>query len=328
MAYASVRLLRSRLSIGSEQVSNGLQKGSTQATLPEPATESMTSPAIPFATMNGIGNSILVVDLRGSDTPFTGGMAEAAGREPGLRFDQLMAIREPRREGTDAYVDIFNIDGSRAGACGNGTRCVAWVMLRHAARDDLLVETASGPLQCHRLAERRFSVDMGMPRFGWRDIPLRAPVEDTARVPLSGPPATHADLSHFSAVSMGNPHAVFFVADAAAIDLAAVGSPIEHNPMFPDRANISFAEIVNRNHIRLRTWERGAGATLACGSAACAALVAAVRAGLAEHQAEVSQRGGDLTILWRETDGHIVMTGDVVLEHEGLLPPRIFEDET
>lgn len=282
----------------------------------------MTAPPVRFAKMNGIGNSILVVDLRGTATTFTGAMAQAAGAQPGLHFDQLMTIAEPRRTGTDAYVDIFNIDGSRAGACGNGTRCVAWAMLRTTTRTELLLETAGGMLACRRLAPNRFSVDMGEPRLAWQDIPLSTACDDTAAVPLPNPP--RPDLAHFSAVSMGNPHAVFFVADVATIDLANLGPLLERDALFPDRANISFAQIASPAHIRLRVWERGAGATLACGSAACAALVAGVRAELTAREATVSLPGGDLQILWRAA-GHVVMTGDVELEHEGVLPPQVLD---
>jgi diaminopimelate epimerase len=282
------------------------------------------SPAlIPYAKMNGIGNSILVVDLRQADRALTGADARALGAMPEFRFDQLMAIEAPRRVGTDAFIDIFNIDGSRAGACGNGTRCVAWVMLRDDPRTALTLETAGGLLASRRLGERLFSVDMGKPRFGWRDIPLARAVDDTRSVSLPDvPPISGADLSRFSAVSMGNPHAVFFVPDAAAVDLDKAGPPIETHPLFPDRANVSFATVTDRTHIVLRTWERGAGATLACGSAACATLVAAVRSGATEREARVSQRGGDLVISWDETN-HVTMTGDVALEHEGVLPPLL-----
>jgi diaminopimelate epimerase len=197
------------------------------------------------------------------------------------------------------------------------------VMLRDDQRRAFTLETAGGLLSCRRLGDWLFSVDMGEPRFGWRDIPMSRAIDDTRSVAL--PDAPHvpgADLSRFSAVSMGNPHAVFFVPDATAIDLQKAGPPIETHPLFPDRANASFATVTDRTHIVLRTWERGAGATLACGSAACAALIAAVRAGAAEREAQVSQRGGDLVIGWDENN-RVTMTGDVALEHEGVLPPAL-----
>ena len=272
--------------------------------------------SVPYAKMNGAGNSILVVDLRAGGGTLSGETARRLGDDPRFRFDQLMAIGPARTPGTDAFVDIFNIDGSRAGACGNGTRCVAFVLTPTAGRE-IVVETAAGPLPCRQLAETRFSVDMGAPCLRWDEIPLRDPVVSTGEVALAAPPAPA--FATCSAVSMGNPHAVYFVMDTEAIDLAAIGPRIEHDPMFPDRVNVSVAEILSPEQIRLRTWERGAGATLACGSAACATVVAAVRAGLTSRATRVILPGGELEIAWREIDGHVIMTGDVELEHEGFL---------
>lgn len=269
--------------------------------------------SVPFAKMNGIGNSILVVDLRGTESTMTGDVARRLGTEPRLHFDQLMAITAPRTVETDAYVDIFNIDGSPAEACGNGTRCVAWVLARASGAAEITIETAGGFLPARRVAETIFSVDMGPPRLDWREIPL-AEEADTADVALRTPP--NAALTRCSAVSMGNPHAIFFVPDAAAIPIERLGPAIEHDPVFPERANVSFAEILSPGAVKLRVWERGAGATLACGSAACATLVAAVRAGLTGREVRIGLPGGDLHVVWRE-DGHVVMTGGVELEHEG-----------
>lgn len=274
--------------------------------------------------MNGIGNAILVVDMRGTGRSIAGSVARRLGGRPRLHFDQLMAIGEPRSGGTDAYVEIFNIDGTSAEACGNGTRCVAWYLLQSSPRHDLAIETAAGLLHCRRLAESVFAVDMGPPQLGWRDIPLRDPVADTADVPLATPPAPA--LARCAAVGMGNPHAIVFVPSAAAVDLATVGPMIEKDAMFPARTNVSFAEVVSRDEIALRVWERGAGATLACGSAACATLVAAARAGLVEREARIRLPGGELTILWRPSDGHVVMTGVVALEHAGVLALADFEN--
>ncbi len=273
----------------------------------------MTS--LPFARMNGAGNAILVVDERGCPRAMTGDTARRIG-EGRLNFDQMMVIGDPARPGVDATIRIFNIDGSRAGACGNGTRCVAWVMLEGENRHELNLDIEGTPVSCRREAETRFTVDMGAPSFGWRAIPLRHAADpDAADL---GAVLGELGLPRPSVLGMGNPHAIFFVPDARAIDLEDYGHRLEHDPMFPDRANVSFAEVLARDHIRLRTWERGAGATLACGSAACATLVAAARRGLAGRQATVSQRGGDLVITWRE-DGHVLMTGPVELEERGLL---------
>ncbi|MBV8850530.1 MAG: diaminopimelate epimerase [Methylobacteriaceae bacterium] len=278
----------------------------------------------PIVKMNGIGNAIAVLDLRGLSHVVSAAEARAIHRVPGLGFDQLMVLHDPARAASAARIVIYNNDGSTSDACGNGTRCVAYLLMRGRDGDRLLLESDAGPLPVRREGELTFTVDMGAPRFGWRDIPLAHDVGDTSRVrldpPVDGAPAT------FAAVSMGNPHAIFFVPDAAAIDLGAVGPKIEHHPLFPERANISFAAIAGRERIVLRVWERGAGATLACGSAACATLVAAARAGRTQRRARVALPGGELTLDWRSGDDHVLMTGPVEFEFETRLDPVIFTD--
>ena len=276
--------------------------------------------------MNGAGNEILVLDLRGTDVRVSGEDARAIGAAPGLKFDQLMALYDPAHAGSAASMKIFNIDGSLSGACGNGTRCVAWELLRDGAARDLRLESDGGLLHVTRDNEWTFTVDMGAPQFGWRDIPLAGAGADTARLTLA--PAIAGAPGEFSAVSMGNPHAVFFVDDAMAIDLADLGPQIETHPMFPERVNVSFAQVRARDSILLRVWERGAGATLACGTAACATAVAGARLGLTDRAATVSLPGGDLRIHWRDSDDHVLMTGPVELEFETTLDASIFARET
>ncbi len=258
----------------------------------------------PFARMNGIGNAIVVLDLRGTPLVVTADEARAIAALPGLRFDQLMVIHDARVPGTDADMRIHNVDGSRAGACGNGTRCVAAFLGRDTDRDTLALTVGDVRLDCQRVDEATYSVDMGAPQ-------LRA---DPAS--LDVPP-----WGRGVAVGMGNPHVVFFVPDAldlAALDLAAVGPPIERAPAFPGGVNVSFAQVVDAGAIRLRVWERGAGATLACGSGACATLVAAASTGRTARAATVDLPGGRLAIAWRPDD-HVVMTGGVAWEFEGVL---------
>lgn len=279
----------------------------------------------PFLKMNGIGNKIIVLDLRGIGIAASGEEARAIGRAEGLAYDQLMVVYDPRREGTAARVEIYNIDGSLSGACGNGTRCVAWALMRDGEERRIVLESAAGLLDCRRVGEHRFSVDMGKPAFAWEAIPLARDVGDTCRVKLSDPPDAARNLPDFCAVSMGNPHAVFFVADPDAFDLPATGSAVEHHPLFPERVNTSLARVDARDRVTLKVWERGAGATLACGSAACATLVAGVKRGLLERTATVALPGGELVISWRDSDGHVVMTGDVELEFEGRFESAIFE---
>jgi diaminopimelate epimerase len=278
----------------------------------------------PVVKMNGIGNAIAVLDLRGCKHVVSAAEARAIHRAPGLAFDQLMVLAAPRSADTTARLTIYNNDGSRSDACGNGTRCVAYLLMKGTRGNELLLETDAGLLRVTREGASSFTVDMGAPRLGWRDIPLIHAVADTARVPLD-PPVTGAP-AELAAISMGNPHAIFFVPDAAAIDLQAIGPKIEHHPLFPERANVSFAEIVARDRVTLRVWERGAGATLACGSAACATLVAAARAGLTERRATVALPGGELTIDWRQADDHVLMTGPVQFEFETRLDPLIFAE--
>jgi diaminopimelate epimerase len=277
----------------------------------------------PFLKMNGLGNEIVVLDLRAAPASVSAEEARAIGAAPGLHYDQMMVMHAPRTAGTDSFVKIFNIDGSLAGACGNGTRCVAYALLRDTDRRSLTIETAAGLLACTRTGDRDFSVDMGRPRFGWRDIPL-AREQDTLSLDLRLPHvARQGDDLGPVAVSMGNPHAIFFVAHAGAYDITAVGPQFEHDPLFPERANISLAEIRARDHIKLDVWERGTGRTLACGTAACASLVAAVRRGLTDRRAHVTLPGGNLAVEWR-ADDHVIMAGPTELEHEGTLAQEIF----
>ncbi|WP_131113168.1 diaminopimelate epimerase [Lichenihabitans psoromatis] len=272
-----------------------------------------------FAKMNGIGNSILVVDTRGH-AALDEATARFLGARPGLGFDQLMAIGDGRGAGRPPFVDIFNQDGSKAGACGNGTRCVAWFLLEGSADQSVTVETVAGELVCRRQPDGLFTVDMGVPHVGWHDIPLRDAIEDTTSFALEPTSAWIEALGPVSAVSMGNPHAVFWIApDAPQPPLATLGPALEHHPMFPDRANISFARVMSPTLIHLDVWERGAGLTKACGSAACATLVAAVRNHRVLRRADVVLPGGTLTIEWRDTDQHVLMTGAVELEHRGLV---------
>ncbi len=273
--------------------------------------------------MNGLGNEIVVLDLRDSDHVVTADEARAIGRAPGLAFDQLMVLHAPRTPGTEAFVLIYNIDGSEAGACGNGTRCVAWALNTETGRTHFTVETRADLLVCERLEDWRYSVDMGPPRLGWREIPLAHEVADTVAIPIDTTPLKASLPSDFTAVSMGNPHAIFFVSDVEGHDLARVGPLLEHDPLFPERANISLAAVTAHDALTLKVWERGAGLTRACGSGACAAAVAAHRRGLTGRSVRVTLPGGDLMIDWR-ADNRVIMAGAVELEREIVLEPALF----
>jgi diaminopimelate epimerase len=274
--------------------------------------------------MNGLGNEIVILDLRGTSLEVSPGEARAIGRGEGLAFDQLMVLLDPHAADTDAFMKIYNIDGSQSAACGNGTRCVAWWLSRDDRRTELALETAAGRLACTRTGDWRFAADMGRPRLTWNEIPLRDACADTRVIDLTLKIDDAPALQGPSAVNMGNPHAIFWVEDLEAYDLASIGPVLETDPLFPERANISLVRILGRDHIALKVWERGAGLTRACGSAACAALVAAVRKNLTDRAARVSLPGGDLFITWRD-DEHVVMEGPVELEFETELDPTLFE---
>jgi diaminopimelate epimerase len=277
------------------------------------------------ARMNGAGNAILVLDMRGSRARPRAEDARAIHRAPGLSYDQMMVLRDPKTAGTAADVLIYNNDGSLAGACGNGTRCVADRLCRELGASAINIETEAGVIACERLGPWSYRVDMGPPRLDWEAVPLQHAVTDTRRVSLWPDGETPAELGLASVANMGNPHVVFFVPDLNRIDAADLGPRIEVHPIFPDKANVTFAQIVAGDDVKARVWERGVGLTLACGSAACATLVAAVRLGLMERKGTVRLPGGDLIIEWRAADDHVLMTGPVEYEGAFFLDEALFE---
>ena len=263
-----------------------------------------------FIKMHGCGNDFVVIDER--HQPFGLSAARIAAicdRRTGIGCDQLITIEAGTR-GADALMRIRNSDGSEAGACGNATRCVAHLIAAESNREFLVIRTISGDLPAAVLSDGRVRVDMGFARLGWADIPLSAPM-DTLHLNLA-----RDAVSDPAAANLGNPHATFFVPDLAAVDIARIGPSLEHDPIFPDKANIGFAQVIAADRMRLRVWERGAGLTLACGSGACAALVNAHRRGLTARCAAVLVDGGELEIEWGEDD-HVMMTGPVATSFRG-----------
>lgn len=279
-----------------------------------------------FAKMNGIGNEIVVVDMRDSAAKVTPDDARAvASAVGGVSYDQLMVLQKPRLDGTEAFIRIYNNDGSEAGACGNGMRCVVRRIFERTGQTTATFETAAGLLNAWQgPAPDLYTVDMGAPKFGWQDIPLAEEFRDTRYIELQIGPIDNPILHSPSVVSMGNPHAIFWVDDVDAYDLGRFGPLLENHPIFPERANITLAHIVDRDHITIRTWERGAGLTKACGSAACATAVAAARLKRTERQVEITLPGGKLGIEWRERDDHVLMTGTATFEYEGNFDPALF----
>jgi len=276
-----------------------------------------------FVKMNGIGNEIVVVDLRDKPAVVSAEEARAVASPKGVHYDQLMILQPPRVAGTEAFIRIYNNDGSESSACGNGMRCVARHLFEASGQTKGTFETGAGLLNCWREGDL-YTVDMGPPKFGWKDIPLAEEFRDTRYIELQIGPIDAPVLHSPSVVSMGNPHAIFWVDDVVSYDLARLGPLLENHPIFTERANITLAHIVDRDHITIRTWERGAGLTLACGSAACAAAVAAARLKRADRKVKVALPGGELLIEWRETDDHVLMTGTATFEYEGRFDPALF----
>ena len=277
-----------------------------------------------FAKMNGIGNEIVVVDLRASAVAVTPEEARAVASPKGVHYDQLMVLQSPRLAGTEAFIRIYNNDGSEAAACGNGMRCVARRLFEATGQAQATFETKAGLLNCWQGADGLYTVDMGPPKFGWKDIPLAEEFRDTRSIELQIGPIDAPVLHTPSVVGMGNPHAIFWVDDVNAYDLPRFGPLLENHPIFPERANITLAHIVDRDHITIRTWERGAGLTKACGSAACATAVAAARLRRANRSVQIALPGGELSIEWRQGDDHVLMTGTATFEFEGRFDPTLF----
>jgi diaminopimelate epimerase len=270
-----------------------------------------------FLKMHGLGNDFVVLDGRAAPLALDAAHARAiADRKTGVGCDQLIVIEPARDPQADAVMRIYNADGSEVEACGNATRCIARLLMDQHGRDRVVVQTDAGLLGAQAAQGGLVMVDMGPARHDWRDIPLREAC-DTLSVPVAVGP-----LARPTCVSMGNPHAVFFVADVARIPLAELGPRLEHDPMFPERANIGVAEVRTPHRLRLRVWERGTGITLACGTGACAALVAANLRGLTGRRAAVEVDGGELTIEWLR-NGHVTMTGPVATSFAGELSAEL-----
>jgi len=277
-----------------------------------------------FRKMNGLGNDFVVLDARAHALALGADAVRAiADRKEGIGCDQIIAL-EPSRK-ADVFMRIWNADGGEVGACGNAARCVAALLAAERGEPKVSIETESGVLAAVVNEDGSVTIDMGAPRFAWDQIPLAEPFHDTRRIELQIGPMDDPVLHTPSVVNVGNPHCLFFVADVEAHDLARFGPMLEHHPLFPERANISLVQVLGPDALKVRTWERGAGLTRACGTAACAAAVAAARRELVGRKVKVSLPGGDLLIEWREEDGHILMTGPYALDFEGTLPAALFQ---
>ena len=272
---------------------------------------------IPFIKMHGLGNDFVVIDVRGRPLELPAAAVRAiSDRRTGVGCDQLILIEPPKSVGTAAFMRIRNADGSEVSACGNATRCVARLLMEESRSRHLAIETRAGRLEASSGEDGRVTVNMGLAGLDWREIPLAVPADTYGLEIVQGP------LSNPVAVSMGNPHAVFFVPDAEAVALAEHGPLVEHHPLFPERTNVELVEVLSPTRLRMRVWERGTGITSACGTGACAALVAAVRRGLSERKAELVLDGGSLEIEWL-ADGHVLMTGPAAISFTGTLAAEL-----
>ncbi len=267
-----------------------------------------------FRKMHGLGNDFVVLDARAEPISLPEARIRLIGdRHRGIGFDQLLVIEPPTTDGADIFMRIYNTDGSEAGACGNGTRCVADLLMAESGSVSCAIDTRRGRLTALRSGDL-VTVDMGAALLDWNEIPLAKSL-DTLHLPI-----TEGPLSDPVAVGMGNPHCIFFVENAEAIDLSILGPVLEHHPLFPQRTNVEIASLSADGTLRLRVWERGVGITLACGSGTCATAVAAHRRGLVDARSApvpVQVDGGTLSIQWRETDGHVLMTGPTALSFTG-----------
>jgi diaminopimelate epimerase len=275
---------------------------------------------IPFIKMHGLGNDFVIVDNRKTPIALSAKQLRAiSDRNRGVGCDQFIILSEPKSPDTDVFADLYNNDGFDCGACGNATRCIASIMINETGKEEIVIETNQGILKGWKAENGMIRVNMGQPRINWDEIPLAKEV-DTLHVPVS-----NDEYSNPTCVSMGNPHAVFLVDDANAVDVAKNGSYFETHEMFPEKTNVEFVSVINRNKLRMRVWERASGITQACGTGACASLVAAARLGVTDKNAEVVLDGGSLFIEWADS-GDILMTGAVATSFTGVLDSSLLEN--
>ena len=275
-----------------------------------------------FRKMNGLGNDFVVFDARKRSLAMDEAKARAiADRKTGIGCDQLIVLEPSAR--ADVTMRIWNNEGGEVESCGNATRCIADILFEEKMASRATIDTTGGFLVAEKGGERLVTVDMGAPRFDWQDIPLSEKFHDTRYIDLHVGPVDAPLIDRPSVVNVGNPHCIFWVKDLDIVDLAKVGPMLENHPLFPRRANITLARIDARDHVVIKVWERGAGLTKACGTAACAVMAAGFRLKRLDAKATITLPGGDLVMAIRESDGHVIMTGPVEYEFEGDLPPHL-----
>jgi diaminopimelate epimerase len=287
----------------------------------------MTAP-LPYLKMNGLGNDFVVLDARATPIALSTDQVRAiSDREAGVGCDQLIVMERDPLADVDVFMRIYNAEGGEVDACGNATRCIAGLVGRENGTDAVTIRTNAGILDA-RIDGELVTADMGAPRFAWDQIPLAEPFADTTGIELQVGPIDAPVLHTPSVVNVGNPHAIFWVDDLDAHDLGRFGPMLENHPLFPERANITLAQVLSPDRIKVKVWERGAGLTLACGTAACATAVAAARKGLTGRKVTIELPGGPLDIEWRATDDHILMTGPWALDGEGIIPAALMAETT
>jgi diaminopimelate epimerase len=272
-----------------------------------------------FRKMNGLGNDFVVLDARTKQISISEDQARAiANRKTGVGCDQLIVME--KSSVANVRMRIWNAEGGEVPSCGNASRCIADIIFSETGEDTATIDTKGGFLIATKAGDKLVTIDQGVPKFGWKDIPLSEAFADTRHIELQYGPIDAPLIHSPSVVNVGNPHCIFWVNDLDVIDLSRAGPMLENHPLFPERANISFAKVVARDHIILKVWERGAGLTQACGTAACATMAAGYRIKIIESACRISLPGGDLLMSVREHDGHVMMTGPAAYDFEGVLP--------
>jgi len=275
--------------------------------------------AIPFRKMNGLGNDFVVLDARVGPLAISEEQARAiADRKTGIGCDQLIVMEKSPR--ADVRMRIWNAEGGEVQSCGNASRCIADIVMAETGLGSTTIDTKGGFLTAQKAGDLLVKIDQGRPRFDWKDIPLSEAFPDTRHIELQVGPIDKPLVHSPSVVNVGNPHCIFWVNDLEVVDLGKIGPMIEHHPLFPERTNVILAKLVARNHAMIKVWERGAGLTKACGTAACAVMAAGYRLKLIDRECRVTLPGGDLYMAINEDNGHVLMTGPLEYEFDGVLP--------
>ena len=278
--------------------------------------------ALPFRKMNGLGNDFVVLDGRSRAISMDDARARAiADRKTGIGCDQIIILQ--KSDIADVRMLVWNSGGGQVESCGNAARCMADMLFDENKTTSATIDTLGGFLVARKAGDRVVTIDNGVPRFDWKDIPLSEPFHDTRHIELQVGPIDAPLIHSPSVVNVGNPHCIFWVDDLDVVDLSKVGPMLEHHHLFPERANISLARVDARDHVTLKVWERGAGLTKACGTAACATMAAGARIKIIDRKCQITLPGGDLMMEWRESDDHVLMTGPVAYEFEGVLPQEL-----